>query len=304
MNRIFTKTFKRILLSSIIIFVLLFLFRLGYGYTLTPGEEYSGGPSFDSFESSKRNFASDDYIGKKDDMKGDYDATEEFQSSPEPIATVDQKYEKIADVQSGSSQFDEDEKYVRKQVEESDGIIQYERKYGNDGDRRLQLQIGVPPENFDSLYAQLICVGKIHSKEIIKNDKTNEYLELNARKASLEKTLKSLIEFKNVNGKIDEYINLENRILEIEEQLQNLGVNLGDFDESNEFCTIRFSLSETETPKKVVWSFMFRGKVALEWTIRYFAIIVVSAFFAGSAALVGMILFEKLAPLIKQMRGK
>src|SRR5690606_3515201 len=149
-----------------------------------------------------------------------YNEKEGF-SQPEaefdPITSTDQKYEKVANVQAESHQFDKDEAYVRKQVDTLGGIIQYEKKYGNDGERKLQLQVGVPPDNFDSLYSIFISVGITHSKEIIKNDKTNEYLELNARKRSLEKTHGSLIEFKEKGGRIEEYVNLENRILEIEE---------------------------------------------------------------------------------------
>lgn len=298
MQRIFTKRFRNIVLLLIGLFVILFLFRLGYGYTLTPGDEEMEEVTFDYFESDKRNFASDKKFFEKE--SSDYTVENQL----EPIATVDQKYEKIAEVKSASTKFEEDEKFVRDQVKSSNGIIQYERKYGNEGDRRLQLQIGVPPEQFDSLYEKLIHVGIIHSKEIIKNDKTNEYLELNARKASLEKTHQSLIEFKKVSGKIDEYINLENRILEIEEQLQNLGVNLGDFDESNEFCTIRFSLSETKEPKKVVWSLYYRCKVALEWTINHYVILMVSGFFALLSAYVIMIIWEKFPAFWKGIRGK
>ena len=57
---------------------------------------------------------------------------------------------------------------------------------------------------------------------------------------------------------------LENRILEIEQSLQELGVSLGDFDEENEFCTVQFSLIEGKI-KPI--SFLHRVKVALEWTV-------------------------------------
>ena len=42
---------------------------------------------------------------------------------------------------------------------------------------------------------------------------------------------------------------LENRILEIEQQLQGLGVSLGNFDDENEFCTVHFSLLEGKEVK-------------------------------------------------------
>jgi hypothetical protein len=293
MNRILTKKFRNLVLILIGIFCLMFAFRLGYGYTLKIEEGQSDYADFDYFDSGKQNFASTNY-NKGWDKGGKLDL--DYNSSAPDFdggTSVDQKYEKIAEVKAETHQFDEDEDYVRKQVEDFEGIIQYEKKYGNDGQRKLQLQVGIPPENFDSLYQRLIGVGYTHFKQIVKNDKTNEYLELNARKASLEKTHKSLIEFKEKGGKIDEYVNLENRILEIEVELQNLGVNLGDFDESNEFCTMKFALSETKKATDKTVSFYHRSKVALEWAIAWFLRIISITFFLVFTALIITVLFEK-----------
>jgi hypothetical protein len=261
MSRFFSKRAKRIYLILFLIFVVLFLFRLGYGYTLKVDGQQREVIYFDNFSSdNKKNYASDDFKMDKGYSNQQVDIP----------ATTSQKYEKIAKVEAESSNFDSDEKIVKNEVEKNFGIIQYERKTGNDGFRRVQLQIGVPPANFDTLYHKLEQIGYTHSKEIIKNDKTNDYLELNARKASLEKTLASIIQFKEKGGKIDEYINLENRILEIQEKLQQLGVNLGDFDESNAFCTIQFSLAEVKKVEGKTISFYHRVKVALEWTIKMY----------------------------------
>lgn len=289
MSRIFSKKAKRIYIILFFAFALLFLFRLGYGYTLDVDSVIENEIYFDSFSSdNKKNYASDGYKSGKLEMD---------QGLSEPSG-IDQKYEKIAEVNASTKEFNEDESSVRSQVENNFGIIQYERKTGNDGFRQLQLQIGVPPENFDSLYSILIKIGKTHSKEIIKNDKTNDYLELNARKASLEKTLASLILFKEKSGRIDEYINLENRILDIEENLQQLGVNLGDFDKSNEFCTIQFSLAETKAAKIVGVSFYHRIKVALEWTIIIYLRIISILFFITLGVFCLVYVLEKRGSVI------
>nr|GFD12335.1 hypothetical protein [Tanacetum cinerariifolium] len=101
--------------------------------------------------------------------------------------------------------------------------------------------------------------------EITKVDKTNEYRQLNAKKVSIEKTLASLNELKSKGGQISDFVSLNDKILEIEEKLQELGVELGNFDAENEFCTVKFSLYEGATEKSI--SFIHRLKVALEWTI-------------------------------------
>lgn len=283
MKRLLSKQAKRIYLILILVFLVLFLFRLGYGYTLKINDQPHETISFDRFsDDNKKNYASDGY---EMDKGGLYEE--------QPSSSVDQKYEKIAEVQAESSEFDQDERRIRSVIKDNFGIIQYERKTGNDGQRRLQLQVGVPPENFDTLYGFLIGIGYTHSKEIIKNDKTNAYLELNARKASLEKTLASLIQFKEKNGQIDEFINLENRILEIQEKLQQLGVNLGDFDESNAFCTIQFSLAEVKKKAEATISFYHRVKVALEWTIRQYLAFISIVFFAVLSTYLLLLIMDK-----------
>jgi len=204
---------------------------------------------------------------------------------------MDQKYEKIADIKSFTTEFETEEKIIRNRVKNYDGLIQFENKSGNKGHRRLDLTIGIPPENFDSIYNSLIKVGKIQSKQITKTDKTNEYKELNAKKASLEKIRTSLIHLKSKGGRIDEYMQLENRILEIEQQLQELGVSLGNFDDENEFCTVKVLLSEGKVTEI---SILQRVKVALEWTVKTYLMLMLALTFMSLFAYLLLLSIEKI----------
>ncbi len=280
MSNSFNRKLKKIFLILILGFVLLFFFRLFYGYNQSPQgnsiRNSSGILSNISF--SKRNYASLKYKGKSSVV----------QQSP---ASVDQKYEKIAEIKTKSSKFQDEEKSARDQIKQFNALIQFEQKSGNNGHRKLNLVIGVPPENFDALYNGLIKIGKVQAKQITKKDKTNKYKQLNAKKKSLEKIRTSLIELKSKGGKIDEYMSLENRILDIEQQLQDLGVSLGDFDDENEFCTVKFSLNEGKESKI---SLLHRIKVALVWTVKIYLQWMVILFFMVLSAYIGLLLVEKL----------
>lgn len=280
MKQTFRKRLKKGILYLILLFVILFLFRIVYGYS-----EYSNNSIdesnlfFQEITSSRVNYASKKY--KINTVSNNLPA----------IVDVDQKYEKIATVNTKSSEFEKEKKLLDKAIKKESAIIQFEQNSGNKGNRRLQLLIGVQPEKFDSLYISLSRIGKVQSKEITKKDKTNEYKQLNAKKESLLKIRTSLIELKSKGGKIEEYINLENRILSIEEELQGLGVQLGNYDEENEFCTIKFSLIEG-TENRI--SLIHRLKVALDWTVStYLQLIAIFFFIVGFAYLVLLVL-EKL----------
>jgi len=274
----FKKRLKTLIIRLSFIFFILFLFRLIYGYTKKFDTISNQTPFFESISNAKKNYASKEY-----NLKSNIGQTA-------PVK-VDQKYEKIAEIRSKSSKFENEEKLVRNKIERFNALIQFEQKSGNKGTRKLNLLIGVPPENFDSLYTQLIKIGIIQAKQITKKDKTNEYKELNAKKESLEKIRTSLIDLKSKGGKIEEYMDLENRILEIEQQLQNLGVSLGDFDDQNEFCTVQFSLLEG---KKIKIGFMQRVKVALEWTVKIYLKIMMSFFLLMLFAYLTLLCIDKL----------
>lgn len=272
------KRFRKLISYLIIIFIILFIFRLIYGYTKTNDYTDNRIQFFESISNSKKNYATKTY---------------KVQSSTisHSARKFDQKYEKIAEIKTKSSNFEKEEKSSRKAIEGVNALIQFEQKSGNKGYRKLNLVIGVPPENFDILYHELIKIGRIEAKQITKKDKTNEYKELNAKKQSLEKIRSSLINLKSKGGKIEEYMALENRILEIEQQLQGLGVSLGDFDDENEFCTVQFSLVEG---KEIQIGLMQRVKVALEWSVMMYLKIMTTLFFLSLFAYLLLLGIEKI----------
>lgn len=262
------KRILKVVLWMIAVFVVLFVIRLIYGYVVYPNgpierqeESYSSSFSFET-----RNIATEKYKSKAKYDKG------YSQSATETSTAVDQKYEMVSTMTSKSDSFQKDENKIRNLVKKYNALIQFEQNSGNPGKRRLKLAIGVNPDKFDQMLLEIKKVGRITGFQVDKKDKTNEYRELNAKKKTLEKTRESLIGLKERGGSIEELIALEDRILEIERMLQNLGVNLGDFDAENEFCTIKFSLIETNVNIRTI-SLMKRTLVALDWTLRYFAAI-------------------------------
>jgi hypothetical protein len=252
----FKTQFWRISKWFVGLFILLFIFRLTYGYVATntsKGNDYSDN-FFSSIDNLRKNYASEK-IAMKD---GDVQVASNLASN--------QKYEKTASMKLKTSEFDKDEKQLKTISYSFNAVIQYEQNLGQKGNRQIHLLIGVNPKLFDSLYIKLKKIGVLRATEITKVDKTNEYRQLNAKKASIEKTLQSLNDLKAKGGQIADFVALNDKILEIEERAQELGVELGNFDTENEFCTIKLSMYEGALEKNI--SFIHRIKVALEWTIK------------------------------------
>lgn len=285
-------------------YMLLFGFRVFYSYSLDRFDNEDGYVSdfFDNFTPSNRNFASDKFSRRSEWKSKAADGGFEVQkdaASPDAAAStvvsVDQKYEKTATVKTKSVEFDSDEKKFRGMIQSTGSVIQFEQNIGNKGDRSIHWMVGVVPEKFDSFYVAAQKIGKVKSAEVVKTDMTSEFKNLNARRVSLENTRASLIELKKQTGRIEEYMNLENRILAIDSMLQELGVQLGDFSAENEFCTVRLSLVEGHKP--VPTSMAHRIKVSFEWSVQWYIGLMIGLAIAFGAAL----LFVFLTIQIKKL---
>lgn len=236
-------------------FVALFLFRLAYGYVTPSSVNATAHASFfDGLVNVRKNYASE---------KVAMEALHQPDGNAMPSSS--QKYEKTAELMSRSVQFEKDDRSLRAKTATFQGVIQYENADGLEGERELHLLIGISPEKFDSFYAEIRQIGDMRSMSVVKADKTNEFRQLNAQRASLEKTLASLQELKSKGGEVGDFVSLHDKILEIESRLQDLGVQLGDFSSENEYCTVKFSLYEGR-PKQGI-TFFHRVKTALEWTL-------------------------------------
>ena len=256
-----------------LLFVILFACRLGYGYYTTPNVVQkrsareripAASEHFVSASSAKKNYASEQYTNKAPVVTGSG-------STALPSPTLDQKYEKTATLTSATKSFERDEQAIRSEVEARDAIVQFEQSRG-DGkakDRILQLMIGVQPEKFDDFCQAMQGIGRLESIEVTKTDKTNEFLGLQAQRESLENTRAALAELKKMTGKVDEFVNLQYKILDIDGQLQALGVQLGDYDELNEFCTVRVTLYEDYDIFSYPPQLVRRLLIAFTWTVKY-----------------------------------
>jgi hypothetical protein len=210
-----------------------------------------------------------------------------------PQVSIEQKYEKIADMSATSSDFDKDEEKIRNIVGEFNALIQLENKSGLEPSRSLRMTIGVLPDLFEDFVDTVSGVGHLVLLNIEKIDKTSEYLEINAKLKSLESLRDSLVQLKRRPGSIEEMISLENRIFEVERQIQEFKGALTDFSPEREFCTVRLSLRETVIVKDP-GKFLRVIKASLVWALRIFGIAMVIAFFVLLSALIVVKILEKL----------
>ncbi|KAA2239164.1 DUF4349 domain-containing protein [Chitinophaga agrisoli] len=279
MNASFKARFIRLSIWAAGIFVVMCCFRLLYGYVATAPESGS---------------VFSDYFDGITDLRKNYASEKQQASNPSAFAATSQKYEKTASLRTQIAKFDDDSRLVKQQVTAFNAIIQYEQAMGLKGKRQLHLLIGVAPAAFDSFYLAVQQIGRLKASVITKVDKTNEYKQLNAKKVSLEKILGSLNELRSHGGDLSDLVTLHDKILEIENRMQELGVELGNFDEENEFCTVKLSLYEGAEAAPQSISFIHRLKVALQWTILWYMYLGIGVVLASLAILLILLIAGRL----------
>ena len=198
----FKKRFRKLALVFISLFVCMFLLRLLYGYfavNTRQGGDYSE-DFFSSLDDLRKNYASEKIMKNDVQMQSNFAAT--------------QKFEKTAAIKTKTTEFEQDEKLIKEKTKAFNAVIQYEQNVGQKSNRQLHVLIGVNPAKFDSFHVALQKIGTLKGLEITKVDKTNEYRQLNAKKASLEKTLQSLNELKLKGGQIGDFVTLNDKHLQ------------------------------------------------------------------------------------------
>jgi hypothetical protein len=251
-----TSTWRRPAVIAAGLFTALFLLRLLFGPTPvtlgSPGAIVSQQQS--NFQLTRNNYASAKALPS---------------AVPAPLSGEQQKYEKIATLAQTTAKFDEDKTKIIATIGTHQAIVQLERATGLAGRRILALGIGVPPEKFDAFVDAVKVIGRGAQIDIVKNDKTNEYLQLKAKRTTLEKARAALEALTTSGGSVDERVKVQNRLTEIEEQIQALGVSLGEFDAQNELCTVKLTLLEQGAPRDI--SFAHRLLDAFQWTAGWYA---------------------------------
>ncbi len=239
---------RHAILAAILVFLALFAFRIGFA-PRSPGHDPGGGQG-QPVEVARKNYAT-------------------TQLSAGPHAGDSQKYEKVATLTKLTDDYEADRKRIDSLVTAHAGIVQIESATGLVGQRMRFLGIGVPPDRFDAFIAAVTAVGKSARVEIVKIDRTNEYLQLRAKRATLEKAVAGIEAIKaTTGGSVNERLNAQNKQTEIEQRLQELAVSMGEFDAQNELCTVKLTLREMRATTPAAWS----GRIAdaLVWTsIRY-----------------------------------
>ena len=159
-------------------------------------------------------------------------------------AAVGQTYERVATLAARTREFDSDEKKVRDCIQANQVLVQQETNTGLKGSRLLNLTLGVSPDRFDAVVEALKSQGELVYFQVTKTDKTQDHLALTAKRADLQKNIAELVTLKGTGGKMADLLDLQGKIFSLEQEIGNLGIEIGQFEGATGFCTALLTLKE------------------------------------------------------------
>ncbi len=203
-----------------------------------------------------------------------------------PAQVLDQKYEQVAALSASTREFDADARRIKDAGAAAAAVVQSEESYGLAGSRSLSVSLGVVPAAFEAAVESLRGIGKLESVTVSKADRTADYKALEARRLSLEKTRDGLAALRRAGADLADLVALETKILEIEGQIQELGVSLGDYSEGASLCTINVTLREIDS--RFDWGRVGGAALdALAWAAGISLLIAAACLAAAGAAALG-----------------
>jgi len=206
---------------------------------------------------------------------------------------LDQKYERIANIVTKTANYDADMGRFDDALKKYRAVVQIENRRGLAGSRRAEFTIGVRPDNFDEMHATLSGIGKLTSTTTTTNDKTYEYRQMLAERDTLERRMAGYEELRKHGGTIPDLLQLEEKIIEVEAQIQQQKIGLGEYSDENAFCTINYTIYEgTEIGA------LRRAWNTLVWTTSTYLIIVAVLLFTAFAALLFAWCWSKFKKLL------
>jgi hypothetical protein len=137
---------------------------------------------------------------------------------------------------------------ISKLAQEAGGFVSSSSVYDSyyDGDTRKNgyVTIRVPQAGFTSVLEEIESMGRVTSKSTSGRDVTEEYIDLSARLANLERQEVRLLEILNMTATVEEVLSVEKELERVRGEIESLTGRLNYLNDRVEFSTINVHVVE------------------------------------------------------------
>lgn len=162
----------------------------------------------------------------------------------------DRKIENIFDYTFESINYDQDYDKLTKLVDDHKGYIESSNlnidtgRNGDENIRNFGASIKIPQEESNKFKNEIVKIGKIIYQSSYTNDLTSSYKDINIRLSSKQKELDKLNDLMKNAKNIDETMAIQARILEVEEEIDQIKSMIKDVDSKVTYDTFDININE------------------------------------------------------------
>lgn len=162
----------------------------------------------------------------------------------------DRKIENIFDYTFESINYDQDYDKLTKLVDDHKGYIESSNlnidtgRNGDENIRNFGASIKIPQEESNKFKNEIVKIGKIIYQSSYTNDLTSSYKDINIRLSSKEKELDKLNDLMKNAKNIDETMAIQARILEVEDEIDQIKSMIKDVDNKVTYDTFDININE------------------------------------------------------------
>ena len=219
-------------------------------------------------------YTADDYGGSYDeaavaedgDYSGDY-SDEGAELAKQTAGVKEAQASKIiytADICLETLEYDKTVESLNAEIEKAGGFVSYSNETTSDynnwynevdtaGDtaasknsmkKHMYITLRVPSEKFSEMKDYISGLGQVISSSTQADNVSKQYAETKTQIEALEKEEKRLLEMMDSAKTIDEMITVENRLTDVQTQLNALKTDLSDLDSHVNYSTINVQIDE------------------------------------------------------------
>jgi len=140
---------------------------------------------------------------------------------------------------------------LAKIAEDSGGYIQSSSTAVTDGDGERKtgnIILRVPQDAFSSVLVSISKLGDVVQKTVSGDDVTMEYFDTKARLKVLQKKENRLLELLGRAGKLEEILQVEDKLSEVRNEIEQLQGRLKFLNQSTAMATIKVNIKEKPSP--------------------------------------------------------
>lgn len=136
---------------------------------------------------------------------------------------------------------------IQQMLGDAGGYIQSSGIWQENGRMQGKMTLRVPDGKLDDFISVLETLGRVERKNISGKDVTEEYYDAAARKATLEKQEKRVLDLLNRAGSVKEMLEIENELARVRGQIESLQARLKVLDNLTDYATVNIELKDPKS---------------------------------------------------------